>query len=62
MSDTNKGGKKNRKFGRQAHHPTHVHYNQNKTCWKNKAKRVRQSNGEQAYITYCHQHELKVSD
>lgn len=46
------GGKKNRKLGRQAHHPSHVHYTQNHLREKHKLLRVLKSNGWNAALGY----------
>jgi hypothetical protein len=56
MAENTKSGKKNRKLGRQAHHPAHNNYNNAHVREHNKLKRVRQSNGEQAaemYLARC---------
>lgn len=60
MADTTKGGKKNRKLGRQAHHPAHIHYNSSRTREKNKAKRVLRSNGTEAFEAYCSSNNLST--
>lgn len=62
MSETiRKGGKKNRKIGRQAHHPAHVHYAQSHRRERNKLARVRQSNGLAAAEAYARANGLKVT-
>lgn len=55
-----KGGKKGRKIGRQAHHPSHVNYTRGNVCAKNKAKRVYQSSGPSAFKIYCAAHDLAM--
>lgn len=61
MAEVSKGGKKNRKLGRQAHHPAHVHYNQSSTRLLNKAKRVFASSGIDAFTDYCSANGLIIS-
>ena len=54
MSDKKtQGGKKGRKIGRAAKHPCHVAYTRNNRRFKNKLKRVLQSNGKAAADEYA---------
>ena len=51
-SQVKQGGKKGRKIGRAAKHPSHTAYNLSNRRFKNKLKRVRQSSGEKAALEY----------
>lgn len=56
------GGKKGRKIGRAAKHPCHVAYTRNNRRFKNKLKRVRQSNGQAAADEYSRKYRLTKAD
>lgn len=58
MAEMSKGGKKSRKIGREAHHPSHVNYTRGNVRGKNKAKRAFQSNGLAELQVYCDKHNI----
>ena len=60
MAEKTKGGKKNRKLGRDTKRPKNIMYKTSHTREKNKLKRILQSNGKDAAIKYgseCGLHE-----